>query len=202
MATIADSGIILIELLSDECRHFLKGYRQSHLLPHAPHMCLLGSAQWRHSYSMILPLHHQLFKGSAKSYIGRWEKLSWVVSFQQLVCSQARPQGKQRRMKGLRTIPRPSFQHLTYFFSGHCALPFKWWFPEGLGTALQQTVSNAAGSWCAQARLHGNGSPRPDHPVEFSHQLTAFLGLENKATIVTPCSVERGSVVQCCCCCC
>ena len=47
MATIAGSGIILTELLSDECRHFLKGYRQSHLLPQAPHLCLLGSAQWR-----------------------------------------------------------------------------------------------------------------------------------------------------------
>ena len=57
--------------------------------------------------------------------------------------SQARPQGKQRGMKGLSTIPRPSFEHLTYFFSGHCALPFKCWFPDGLGTALQQTVSNA-----------------------------------------------------------
>ena len=47
VATTGGSGIILIELLSDECRHFLKGYRQSHLLPHTIHLCLLGSAQWR-----------------------------------------------------------------------------------------------------------------------------------------------------------
>lgn len=47
MATIADSSITLIELLSDECRHFLKGCRQNPLLPHAPYLCLLGSAQWR-----------------------------------------------------------------------------------------------------------------------------------------------------------
>ena len=168
--------------------------------PHpSTHRCLLGSAQWRQLYydsPTLSPAVQRFCK-----LLGRWESLSGLFLPSNSSALKQDHKGSKEGWKAWgqswdpvsSTLPI-SFLDIVLFLSN-----------AGFQRALVQPYSRQrvmpAGSWRAQARLHGNGSPRPDHPVEFSDQLTAFLGLENKATTVTPCSVERGSAVQRCCCC-